>query len=130
MITSRLMLCAEAVIRDGDTNSISVFNILERITPEIIPFIMSKIVVLIVLEREEKDQPKVSAQLTVGMNGIDLLNLPMQLDFQNNKQTRTILTLREVKLSQAGNTELSFYVNNVLVNSYSIQIAEPFSRIK
>ena len=61
MIKLKLLFCAKAVIRDAATNEISVFGIIEEITPAGLPLLVPSFAVLAVFERDEGDPEVIGA---------------------------------------------------------------------
>ena len=70
MITNKLSLVAIAVIRDGDSNQISVFGVMEQVTAAGIPFFLPNVLFYALWHREASDPGELKGTFTVSINEV------------------------------------------------------------
>lgn len=102
MIESNLILCAEGVIRDAETNNISIFNILEELTAESYPILIQKSALFTVLTKEEDDPDKPDLKFLL-FNNDELVNEhKLKVDFRGKTKSRTIIRLGGIPFHNPG----------------------------
>lgn len=102
MIKTKLMLCAESVVRDVDTNTVSAFNLIEEISAPGFPLFVPKLTVLAILERDAADPTAPSAELVMTIDGLQLHKSPVRVEFQDKLRTRAIITYGGVPIPKPG----------------------------
>ncbi len=122
MIKPKLMLCADAVIRDAETNAISIFNIIEEIGAEALPLLIPRFVVYNLLERDDDDPVKVAATLRLTIDDESLFEQGITLNFQDKKRNRSIFTLHGLALFRPGILKVSLSVEDHELDSIFIEV--------
>ncbi|MDM8550439.1 hypothetical protein QUF72_10190 [Desulfobacterales bacterium HSG2] len=102
MISSVLMLCGEGVIRDCETNHVSVFNILEQISSQTFPMLISKIAVLNILSKDDEDMDETTLFLRFACNKNELMKLPIRVKFGGKERTRSIYQIDGLVIPEPG----------------------------
>lgn len=128
MIISKLMLCAENVIRDAETNKISVFNIFEKIASPGFPLFIQKLLVFNRIERAKDDPRQIDCELKIMNNDIELLKKPLRVDFQDRMRNRTIVDISGLTVPNPGILKVILSYAERDLNSYEIivnRIGEP-----
>ncbi|MBI3005007.1 MAG: hypothetical protein HYY49_06275 [Ignavibacteriales bacterium] len=125
MITPKLLLCADAVVRDAQTNHISVFNIYEEFSPAGLPAIVPRLTVLAVLERLQDDPANVDARLRITLGERNLFERPVHIDFQGSLLARAIMSFEGFVLPAPGELHFSFAVGDAEIESYTLRIKAP-----
>lgn len=125
MIRSSLMLCAQGVIRDAETNNISVFAIFENITPEGLPLLIPRFMVLAFLERDDSDPSEIKCSLRITLGEETILEQVLDINFQDKKRNRTIINIGGLPVSKQGTLETSLWLANEMLNQYKIEVKEP-----
>lgn len=125
MIRSSLMLCANGVIRDAETNNISVFTIFENITPEGLPLLIPRFTVLAFLERDDSDPSEIKCSLLITLNEETILKQALDINFQDKKRNRTIVNISGLPIAKQGTLETSLWFNDNMLNRYKVDIKEP-----
>jgi len=125
MIRSSLMLCADGVIRDAETNNISVFKIFETITPEGLPLLIPRFMVLAFLERDDSDPSEIKCSLQITLSEETILEQVLDINFQGKKRNRTIINIGGLPVRKQGTLETSLWLDNEKLNHYNIEVAEP-----
>ena len=126
MITSSSMLCADRVIRDAETNSISVINILEEITPEGLPLFIPRVMIFALLHRNKEEDPsQIKCTLRIGIGDNKLLERELDIDFQDKGRNRTIINIGGLVISTNGILEASLFLEERLLNQFSFIVNAP-----
>jgi len=102
MIRSKLMLFAENIIRDAQTNNISAINIIEEFSSPAFPLFLAGFNVLNLLEREKDDEQTISLLLKIFLNEDELTSLDIHMDFQDKLGNRNIVTINGLVLPNSG----------------------------
>ncbi|MHB1355085.1 MAG: hypothetical protein ACYCZF_03800 [Anaerolineae bacterium] len=122
MLKSTLMLCARGIVIDARSNNVSVFSIIEELTPSAFPGWFPEITILSILEREETDPNEIECQIDVTIGANSLLSSPTSLNFQDKYRIRSVLTINGLPLSQPGKLIFAISYNKTILNSYVINI--------
>lgn len=122
MIKNLLCLVAESVIRDAETNAISVFNIMEGVIAQGFPLFINKITFLTIWEKEPADTDKYNAALTIYLEGDKLIENTIIIDFQGNNRNRAIASINGVLIKKPGILEFELSVEEGPVVKYSLRV--------
>jgi len=120
------MLCADRVIRDAQSNSISVINIFEEIKPEGLPLFISRFMVFVLLKRKTDEDPsKIRCKLRIAIGSNNLLEHVLNIDFQDKKRNRTIVNIGGLVIPSSGILETSIWLDERMLNTFQVEIREP-----
>ncbi len=122
MIRGKMGLCAESVVRDAETNSISVFNILEDIAASVFPLFLQKLVFFALLERDEEDPAEYDLRFVVEHPSQDLFNASFHIDFQGRLRTRAIVNLQGLVIPAPGPITFRLRSESDELASYTIGV--------
>jgi len=126
MITSSMMICAERVIRDIQTNQISVINILEEMTPEGLPIFIQRLMIFAFLHREIKVDPeKITCIFRISTGSQKLFEHELDVHFQDKATNRSIVDIGGLVVPVTGVVEISLLLEETLLNKYSFRVNEP-----
>ena len=126
MITSSLILCADRVIRDAETNNISIINILEEMTPEGLPLFIARVMIFALLHRDkEKDPSQIKCTLRIGIGDNRLLERELNVDFRDKGRNRTIINIGGLVISTSGILEASLFLEERLLNQFRFLVHAP-----
>lgn len=126
MITSSLMLCADRVIRDAETNNISVIGILEGITPEGLPLFVPRLMIFALLNRDKEEDPsQIKCTIRIGIGDSKILEHELDIDFQDKARNRTIVNIGGLVISTNGMLEVSLLLGKQLLNKFNFIVNEP-----
>ncbi len=112
MIASRLAVCAESVVRDAETNTVSVFNIIEELGATGLPARIAKLSVMFVLESTIIQPAPLPGYVTFTLDGRELNRVPVQVDFQEQRRTRVILVISGIVVEAYGVLRVSLDVDD------------------
>lgn len=97
-----IALSCEDIIRDAETNSISIHNIIEELNAERIPFIIPKFAIFYLIEKEEGDNEEEKAKLVIKNGDKDLQTFPISIGFQDKIRNRNIIKIGGLPISVPG----------------------------
>jgi hypothetical protein len=122
MIEARLAVCAESVVRDAETNAVSVFNIFEEIGAPAFPVIVPKLSVLFLFERAEGGPERVDSHLVFSLNETELARFPFDVDFQGKPRTRLIVTVGGAQIPEPGMFMVSVFWRDMQMGSWRMPV--------
>jgi len=125
MIRPKLLLCAEGVAIDQKSNNASAFNILEQLNFVSLPVVFPKIVILSILERDKGDPEKWRGKLRINLAGSDIVDQPLEHNFQGKPRSRSILTIGGLPITQPGTMEISLCENGNKIILYTVEVTVP-----
>lgn len=122
-------LAARSVLRDRDTDTISLFSILESLRAEGLPVFIQEVGVLVMWKREE-DEPSVhELKFRILNNSRVLHELPVRVDFREGRTNRTIVNLRGMPIEEPGEVRFAFFDGESEIASYRVAIEAPEPRV-
>ncbi len=128
MIRSKLLLCAENVILDSHTNSLSVINIFEDITPDGLPLMLPKFSILLILEREMEDPRDIELSIKIKLDDFVLYEVNQPTSFQDKLKARSIMTIGGLLIQKPGRFSLQISAPNFEPMEYVIIIGTPHNQ--
>jgi hypothetical protein len=128
MIKGKLLLCAEGVSIDKQSNNATIFNIIEQLNLKHLPVVFPKMVIFSVFERDDGDPETWDGEFSICIDGSEAARDALPINFQGQKVTRTILTVAGLPITQPGKMEISIYEKGGKTRkmlSYSIGVIVP-----
>ena len=125
MARLKLLLCADGVIVDRLSNTASVFTILEELTPQELPSVLPRLVVLAIVERDEDDPEKRDFWLTLRLNDESIFEQEMKLDFQGKRRVRQMVHLGGVTIDKPGTLTTSLRLSDEEGGEWCITVNPP-----
>ncbi len=122
MITCKVMVAAEGIVRDAETNNISVFNILENLSVTSFPLFMQKLYVLCYIRREDGDPTQIDCEIKVSINDDELVAMPLRLDFLDQNVNRATGLIQGLAIPSPGTLHFVFLYDGSELNSYTITV--------
>jgi hypothetical protein len=126
MITVKLMACASSVIRDADSNQISIFNIIDGVAAHGFPFLIQQFAVIVILQRDPATDPadhEATFQLRLGDQVLAEGNAAVRFD--DKRHTRQILRMQGLVVPAPGTLQARFTMGT-LSETYEIFV-EPMT---
>jgi hypothetical protein len=123
MIKTQLMLCAETVLRDAETNTVSAINLIEEIPSPGFPLFVPKMTVMMLLERQATDSATPAAELKMTLDGMDLHRGPVRIDFQDKLRSRVIVTYNGIPIPKPGLLKLEMAVTGGETTSVKVLVS-------
>ncbi len=124
MIKSRLAVCSESIVRDAETNNISVFNILEELASPEFPFFLPRFAAIFYLERDEHDPDVINASITITLNDKQIGHATGDNNFEGKTRTRLILAVQGLVIPEPGLLKAAVLVDDQELSSWSIIVQE------
>lgn len=122
-------IAAKGVVRDADTNTMSLHTILEDISAEGFPFLVQEAAVLATWRTEAADRKPIELQFQVLNNDLSLLKqsivVPIDKPF-----SRTIIRLNGIVVKAPGELRFVFSRKDIEVLSYAVRVAAPKASAK
>jgi hypothetical protein len=126
---SQLCLAARAVIRDSATNAVSVFQLLDNISPQALPLVLPDASVLAVWEREEGDPDLINLEFTTHNNGTQVNATQVIVDWPTTTVNRFIINLAGLVISEPGQMSFTFKRDGNVLANYSFRVAAPPAQV-
>ncbi len=122
MLRTRLMLMAQGVVRDAETNAISVYNIFEDISVGGFPFFIQSFFVLTFFTKDEGDPNEFECLVEIRNNDNLLASFPARLNFQNTLRNRLISQVRGIAIPAPGSLTARIMNGDVEIRSCSLNL--------
>jgi len=129
MIRSRLCVLAENVVQDVQTNTISIFGIVEEMIAQGFPLFIPKVAFFVLWERELTDPSRYDAEFSVTLNEQRLHTVPVTMDFRDGRRHRSIVALQGIMIPQPGQLTFSLRIQDVAEATYIFPVTAPQSTI-
>lgn len=120
MISCALAVCAETVVIDRLSNSISVINILEAISVESFPIVLPRVFCLFELTRDNEDPLQLPGLVTFRLGETELVRAPYEVDFQGTLRTRSVMNIQGLVISGPGLLRASVDVNGSVLGHWDM----------
>ena len=124
MITCRLLLCAQGVVRDADHGGISIFNIIEGVQAAGFPFFIQQMDVFTIFEREPGDPAQHEVRFRLAIGDTEIFVTPLAIDFQTGLRNRSTVRIQGLVLPSPGVLRVSVYVGENEIGVYTIGIEQ------
>ena len=122
MLRTRISICAKRVIQDSQENSLSLIDVIEEINSPAFPFIIPRLSIVWVLERDTGDQETTTGSVVFLNGGRQLNEFPVDIQFQSSNTTRAILVIGGVAIEEPGRIKISFRLNGTEQSTYEFQV--------
>lgn len=124
MISCRLLLCAQGVVRDAEHGGISVFNILEGIQVAAFPMIMQLMDIFAVFQRTRDDAPEYELLFRVSIGETELLSTPFAINFEDKLRNRSVLHVQGLVVPHPGTLIVSAALGENILQTYEVNIEQ------
>lgn len=125
MITPVLCLVAENVVRDAESNTMSVINIVEEVVATGVPTLMPKIAFLAIWEREPEDPITHTADFQIKMGEQFLLQQEVTINFGRGVRTRNVINIIPLLVPALGEIEFTMSIRGGPRQSRSLKAVAP-----
>jgi hypothetical protein len=116
------MVVSEGVSRDAETNTMSIFHIIENINSPSFPLFIQKLVVLNLFERLSVDPPIFDSTVRVLINELQLHEVPIRINFEDKLKSRAILTVGGLVIPNPGTLIFNFVHDTRTIAQYKIEV--------
>lgn len=125
MIRCILLLCAQGVVRDAESNIMSAFNIIEGIQTASLPILVQRMDVLAVTQREADDPSTATFTFRLVNGETELLNTPLNADFQGRLRHRATVHVNGLIVPAPGSLRLVLELEGTELGTYEMPIEQP-----
>jgi hypothetical protein len=123
MYSAKLMLCAEGVVRDAESNTVSVYNIFEEIRSATFPVIIPKLFILLITQRDPaQDPPTPAASIRIQLDSDLLDETKMEVNFQDKSRNRFILGVGGLVVTRPGTLRFIANVAHARMAEYTVTV--------
>jgi len=122
MARTILLTCAHGCSVDRFTNTLSIFEILEEITPIQYPLWLPKLTVVAALEKEDGDPDVFHPDLVVSLEEAEIFRQPANISFGGRRRTRMIAHMQGLPVPGPGTLTIRLVGDHVHEPEYSIQM--------
>ena len=129
MIRSKLCVLAESVVQDVQTNTISIFVIIEDLNTQGFPLFIPKMTFFVSWERDLTDLSQYNAEFSVTLNEQRLHTAPVNIDFRNALRHRSIVTVGGLVIPQPGQLTFSLKIHEGPETTCTLSVKAPESVI-
>lgn len=131
MITCKYAIAAKGVIRDSETNNISIYNVYDDIHPKSFPVLFQNLAFLAILNRDQGDLAEISLKLNIVINGDVLFSNKVDAKFGEMLATRVLFNINGLVIQKPGLlTFILSDVTDVTLCKYSINVTATHSKIQ
>jgi len=102
MIRCQIILLAQGVVRDAETNNVSIFNILEEVKAKSFPVFIPEVACFAYLVNDAEAPGVVENELVVTLGDDELLRTPVTSDFQGKHRNRLTVKIGGLPLPHPG----------------------------
>lgn len=102
MIKCLLAVCAQSVLRDADTNTVSIISILEELNLPSVPGILASLTAVFFLQREPADADRQEMIVRVAFADQSIQDFPVTVDFQGKLRSRAFVTIGGLPITGPG----------------------------
>ena len=125
MVNVRAVIAAEIVIRDGESNRISVINIHEQFRPLGFPLLIPRFAIFTFLERDLSDSPHQEVQVLVRVGESQVVEQTATINFGPGRLTRFTVEFQGFVVSQAGDLRVTVRSGTSSADSQLIEVLAP-----
>ncbi len=122
MIRSTACVLCENIVRDGDTNTVSLISLIEQLHSPMFPLFLHKVGVLISLIREDADPDQVQMTMRLLIDDREVFTNNFPLSFQGRRQTRAILRFNGIIIPNPGQGRIEFRIGTEVVGSWPFEV--------
>lgn len=129
MPTCGLCVAAKGIVRDAQNNTISIFSILENITPSGFPVFIQDIGVLTVWKKSETDPPEIDLTFRIVNNQREVITGPLRINFHEGLLHRSIISLSGVIVHEPGQLSFLFNYLDQTLARYDVAVSTPSPQV-
>lgn len=123
-MNAKLIACAESVVTDAQTNVVSFFNLIEELSAPNVPFAVSRITCVVLLERLQVEPAIATVRLVARNNGVELFSQIVNVNFQDKLRTRVLGIVGGMVVNAPGVVTFSAYdAAGALLGEWAIMVA-------
>ena len=122
MINTELILFSENVLRDAETNMMSIINVIESIPSNHFPIVLPSLCIFIYSNNDDAGITVYDCELQISLNKDEIFKKPFRIDFEDKSNNRGIMRLYGLALPSEGKLKASLILDGEVVFSKSIEV--------
>ena len=126
MYRVKYLFCAEGVVVDVQTNSVTVYSLVEEVRTMAFPVVIPKLAICCSMIRDPGDesQPRIILKLTLDDETIFMTN--SMVNFSDKPGARIVVNLNGVKITKAGVLKYGVYLQDQMLgeNEFRVSLME------
>ena len=122
MVKINLLIPAKGVIRDANTNTISIFSIIEEIKAQGFPLFITELYIYFHLIKEKNDSDKFKTNLLVLNNEEEIFKYSITSNFQGQDKNNTTIRLNGLAIKNPGMLKFIIKSGSKLLSSYEVKV--------
>src|SRR5690349_1315053 len=99
---SKACLVAQGITRDADSDTISIYNILEGVAAEGFPLFVGHLSFFCLLEKTANEPNEYTGIFSISLGGTELASQPVPLNFGGRQRNRVIIRIPGTVLPNPG----------------------------
>lgn len=124
MYICKFAVCGESVVRDTETNTVSIFNIIEEIRSPGFPAVVHRVSCIFFLVREEGDQHQVETTVKASLEAQELTQFPVNVDFGEKVINRVVVVISPMVVPGPGNLRISIEIGDQELGGWDISVRQ------
>jgi len=117
-----ISLCCDDIIRDAETNSISIHSIIEEITGEGFPLVLPRFCIFYLFEKENGDVNSKAHTLIISLDEKEVHRLPITVDFQDKGRSRNIIKIGGFAFLNPGSLKIELKFEDQLLSFIELPV--------
>ncbi|RLC00653.1 MAG: hypothetical protein DRI57_32040 [Deltaproteobacteria bacterium] len=122
MIRCQIALLAKNIVRDSETNSISVFHIIENFKSVSFPVFIPEISFFAHLIRGEDDPDVIESLLDIAINELEIISIPAKADFQGKFANRLTVRVEGLAIPKPGILTVNLRHGDTILAHYDVSV--------
>jgi hypothetical protein len=118
----KLFLCSDSSAIDIRTNSASAFHILEEAMGMGLPFVIPRISIITIIERDDNEPNVANMTLRLSLNERQIFENPIELTFQGRNVARTIVDVHNIVIPVPGDLLVALNYEGTEMARWAIKI--------
>lgn len=110
MLSIKYALCAETIIRDAVSNTISAITIFDEISAVAFPMVLPRLEMVFSIERDSGDEETYPASLSVSLGELSLFSENLEIAFQGKSVNRLLVNLQGLVVPTAGTIRIALTI--------------------
>ena len=122
MISCKILLCAQGVVRDADDGTISIFGLIEGVEAVGFPFFFQQMAIFALLERLHDDPAQYELLFRISIGDTELAAAHLAIDFLTGLRNRSTVRIQGLVVPGPGVLRASVHLADRLLGTYEMTI--------
>lgn len=118
-------ICCESIIRDAETNAISLINVIDEIVSQGAPIFLPRFAIFLLSEKEESDTGSNALQMTISVDAIELMRVDLAVNFeteQTGRRNRTNIRVGGLLVPNGGDLSIRFLASGKIYAEQTLPV--------